>query len=73
MIESESTVREWGRSLGVVIPKELADSESLKPGDSIRIAITRKNDALAKNFGKFKLKRKTDEILKEIDEEGWDL
>jgi len=71
MLEVESRLRAWGQSIGVVIPKGLIDRENLKEGDAVKLIVIKKTDALKETFGKFKLKRSTDEILKEIDEEGW--
>ena len=71
MIEVESELRGWGRSIGVVIPKEIFVHEHLKEGDTIKMIILKKTNALKEAFGTFKFKQTTDEILKEIDEEGW--
>jgi len=71
MLEVESELREWGRSIGVIIPKDLVVHEKLKAGDTVKLLVLKKTNALKRTFGKLKLKRTTDEILKEIDEEGW--
>ena len=42
MITIESKLREWGRSTGLVIPKEAIDREQLKNGDSVEIIIIKK-------------------------------
>lgn len=63
-------VREWGSSLGIVIPKDIVQQDNLSNGDTVFIVV-RKTNALKDFFGKVKLKRSTDEILREIDEEGW--
>ena len=72
MIETEAQVREWGRSIGIVIPKEAVIKERIKVGDSIKILLKKKENPLKKTFGILKLKRSTEEILKEIDSEAWD-
>ena len=72
MITIESQLRTWGRSLGLVIPKDAAIKEHLKDVDKIELIIIRRTSALKETFGKFKFKRTTDEILKESDEESWD-
>ncbi|MBI4918671.1 AbrB/MazE/SpoVT family DNA-binding domain-containing protein [archaeon] len=71
MQEVESRLRNWGRSVGVVIPKKIIDQEKLKEGDEVKLFLIKKNNVLNETFGKFKLKSSTDAILKEIDEEGW--
>ncbi len=72
MEEINCELRKWGRSIGVVIPKESVIKEHLKEGDKIKILITKKNNVLREMFGSLKLKRSSEEMLKEIDEEGWD-
>lgn len=72
MITITSKLRSWGRSIGVVIPKEAVEREHLKQGDTVEMLIGRKSNVLAETFGTFKFKRSTDEILKEVDEESWD-
>ena len=72
MEEVESQVREWGRSLGVVIPKKVALREQLRAGDIIKIVLLKKSNALKKTFGTFKFKKSTESMLKEVDKEGWD-
>lgn len=72
MIEAESQLRGWGRSLGMVIPKGIVDRENLKPGDKIQVVLVKKSSTLNTVFGRGKLSRQTDELLREVDEEGWD-
>ncbi len=71
MQELRAEVREWGRSMGIVIPREAVIQERIKAGDTIKIIFLRKDSPLKKLFGQVKLKRSTEEILKEIDEECW--
>ena len=71
MITVESELREWGRSIGVVVPKDAIVREKLKAGDTVRLVILKSSNALRDTFGILKLKHSTDEILKEIDETSW--
>lgn len=71
MEEIESELREWGRSLGVVIPKRVVIHEKLSAGDSVKMLLVKKTNALKETFGCVQLKRSTEEILREVDEEGW--
>lgn len=71
MIEVESQIREWGRSLGVVIPKNAIINEKIKAGDIVKLLIKKKINPLKETFGTLKLKKSTEEILREVDEEGW--
>ena len=72
MKEVESKVRVWGRSLGVIIPKEQATLEGIKPGQTVRLLIQKKSSPIKKTFGTFKFKRSTEEMLGEADKESWD-
>ncbi len=71
MIEVEVRLREWGGSLGAVMPKDAVEQERLKSGDMIKILVLKKTNALRETFGVMKLRKSTDEILREIDEDGW--
>ena len=63
--------KEWGRSVGVVIPKEAAMQEKIKAGDIVTMLIKKRKNPLKETFGILKFKRSTKEILEEIDKEGW--
>ena len=69
MIEVETKVRKWGRSFGVVIPKDKVRDEKIKEDETVRLLITKKTNVLRKTFGTFKFKKSTDEILKDSDKE----
>jgi len=72
MIEVEAKVRKWGRSFGVVIPKEKIKEEGIKEDETIKILISKKTNVLRETFGTMKFKRTTQEILDESDRENWD-
>lgn len=72
MLEVKGKVREWGRSLGVVLPKESAKQEGIGRNDTVTLLITKNRNVLKETFGTLKFKKATDEILKESDEEAWD-
>ena len=72
MIEVETKVRKWGRSLGVVIPKEKIKEEGIKENETIRLLIGKRKNVLREVFGTFKFKKSTEEMLKESDRECWD-
>ncbi|MBI2148901.1 AbrB/MazE/SpoVT family DNA-binding domain-containing protein [Candidatus Woesearchaeota archaeon] len=73
MAAIESKLRKWGRSIGLVIPKEAVIKDKLKEGDNVSIII-RKNqkNLLKETFGIFKFKRSIKEILAEGNRESWD-
>jgi len=72
MLEVEAKVREWGRSLGVVLPKEETKGEGIKENDTVVMLIVKKTDVLKQTFGTLKFDKATEEILKESNKEAWD-
>lgn len=72
MIEVETKVRKWGRSFGVVIPKEKIKEEGIKENETIKLLIAKRSNVLKETFGTFKFKKTTQEMLDEIDKESWD-
>ncbi len=71
MIEIETTIREWGGSMGATLDKEKLKKANYKAGDKIRILILPKSKPLKGTFGVLKTNRPVDELLKESDREGW--
>ena len=61
--------KQWGNSLGIIIPKDLVNELSIVPGEEIIIEIKKKNNILKELFGAVPLKRKTKDILKDVREE----
>ncbi len=72
MLEVEAKVRKWGRSFGVVIPKDKVKKEGIQENETIGLLITKKTNVLKETFGTMKFKRSTQEILDESDREDWD-
>ena len=72
MLEMESTLREWGRSIGVVIPREKIKEENLNEGDKVKILILKERNPVKQTFGIAKLKKTTKKMLEESDKELWD-
>ena len=72
MLQVEAKVRKWGRSFGVVIPKDKIKEEGIKENETINMLIAKKNNVLRETFGTMKLKKSTQEILDESDREDWD-
>ncbi|MBI2970991.1 MAG: AbrB/MazE/SpoVT family DNA-binding domain-containing protein [Candidatus Aenigmarchaeota archaeon] len=67
----EAKVRKWGRSIGIVIPVEIAEKEKIKVNDNVEIFIRKKSNAIRETFGTLRLKEPTEKILKEIDKDLW--
>lgn len=72
MLEVKAKVREWGRSLGIVLPKEATKEEGIRKDDAVTLLISKKSNSLKETFGTLEFRRSTEEILKESDEESWD-
>ena len=72
MAELTAQIREWGRSIGIVIPKDFALKSNLKSGDKIKLLILKNKNPLKETFGIAKFSRPTSKILNEVDKEGWD-
>lgn len=70
MTEIETTVRKWGDSMAVIIPRNIVEEEQIKPQSKIRIKVIREDD-LSDLFGKLKTK-KTPMELKEEGRNGWE-
>jgi len=72
MAEVHARIKKWGNSFGVVLPKEVIDSEHLKENQEITFWIMK--PVFAKDiFGlaKSKARKTTAETLKEIRKEIW--
>ena len=70
MIVCEVTLKKWGNSIGIVVPKEALKKYGLKEGQKIRAGIMPANAPKVKDLlGKAKLKTPTDELMRQIDRE----
>ncbi len=58
--------KQWGNSIGVIIPRDVVDDLSLVPGEEIVIEIKEKQNVLKELFGAIPFKRKTKDILKDV-------
>lgn len=68
----ESQVREWGSSLGIVIPRKIVEENKLKAGDKVDVLLLKKNSVLRESFGQLRhWKKSTAQIMKELDKELW--
>lgn len=67
----EVKVRKWGRSLGVVIPQDVAKKEKIRENDSVEILIRKKSNAIKETFGSLRFTKSTQKMLDETDEELW--
>lgn len=72
MIETEATLRRWGRSLGIVIPHEAVQEAGMHENEHVEVIIRKRKNPLAETFGKYTFKKSTAQMLKESDAECWD-
>ena len=73
MIECEAVVKKWGNSIGVVIPKEVAEKRGIKENSKVRFAILENAGVGSRIFGILKdWKEPTRKIIREMRKDGWD-
>lgn len=53
MIQVKIKIKEWGNSLGIIIPNDIVVEENLKPNDEVFVSIDKKQN-LEDFFGKLK-------------------
>jgi antitoxin component of MazEF toxin-antitoxin module len=80
MEQIKTTVRKWGNSFGIILPKDIVNKENLQEGIEINLIINQENKItvgdifeLAKFNRLPKLKKSTEELMKEVDEELWQI
>ena len=61
--------KEWGNSIGIIIPRRAVEELGIAVGEEIIIDIRKKQNVLKELFGAIPLKRKTEGILKDVREE----
>ena len=71
MMEVEGVVRKWGNSLGIIIPKEAIEKESIKEDEKIKFMILRDTRVLKESFGTLKRtgNKSAGQIMRELDRE----
>ncbi len=65
----EAVVRKWGNSVGVILPKELVERESLKENEKVLLEVVKEAN-LEGIFGSLKRKMSGQEF-KNMVREGW--
>lgn len=72
VIQTKTKIREWGNSLGVVIPKEIVIREELKPNDRVTITVTKKQ-IIEDFFGKLKKSKIDAQKMKDESRKMWNM
>lgn len=71
MVEVLATARRWGNSIGVIIPKDIAEKQGIEEGEEVILEIKRKR--LAKEFfGMLSGWKKSPQQLKDEARAGWE-
>jgi len=68
-MQTKTIARQWGSSLGVIIPKEIVEKEKIIAMDELIIDVKKKAD-IASLFGSLKLKKSAQQ-LKDEGRKGW--
>ena len=69
---TETQVKKWGNSLGVILPKELVEKQHLKENDKVDILIVKEAD-LSDMYGALKGKVKmSGQEFKDFVRKGWE-
>ncbi|MFH0837615.1 MAG: hypothetical protein V1870_05780 [Candidatus Aenigmatarchaeota archaeon] len=72
MEQFQAIPKKWGNSLGITIPANIAQQEHIQPEKKITVlVIGDEQNELKKIFGSLKMKKKTQQMIDEIDE-GYD-
>lgn len=50
-MNTEVKTKQWGNSLGVIIPKEVVNALKIKPHEKIKIIVEKKENPLKELFG----------------------
>ena len=61
-----SKTRKWGSSIGIVIPKKVAEELKIRENQEVIVDIKPKDNPLKELFGSVKLSKPTEQLLKEI-------
>ncbi len=67
---TEVTIKKWGNSMGVLLPKELVEKERLKENQKININIVKEVN-LSDIFGMIKNRKMSGQKMKDLAREGW--
>ncbi len=68
-METEAIVKKWGSSIGLIIPKEVAEKEKIKPNSKVKFEIIKVTD-ISDTFGRLKRKISGQEF-KDRARAGW--
>lgn len=64
-MKTKTLVKQWGNSLGLIIPCEIVRHENIKSDDEVIVDITKRQDIM-KLFGSLKLKKSSQQMKDEF-------
>jgi antitoxin component of MazEF toxin-antitoxin module len=65
MAQCTTTTRKWGNSLGIILPKDVVETEHIKENQTIDIIVIKKTKALKQTFGMLKDWKKSAQTIKD--------
>lgn len=65
----EVKTKQWGNSIGVIIPKKVVNTLKIKPEETILIEVEKKENPLKELFGTLKSKKSTEQMIKGVRKE----
>ena len=68
MVTSVKT-KQWGNSIGIIIPKDVVDDLSLVPGEEVAIEIEKKQNVLKELWGSLNWGKDKKKVLAEVRKE----
>ena len=57
--------KQWGNSIGIILPKDIVRENNIKPGDEVLLAIENKRTVLKELFGALRFKKSTKTLIEE--------
>jgi len=70
--------KKWGNSIGIILPNRIVNQEKIRDGTELNIIIKQKRTMnvrelmeFAKEHPLLKLKKSTEQIMREVDKELW--
>ena len=73
MTQIETKIRKWGNSYGIIVPLYSLDEGRFKENEEIIAILIKKGNVIKETFGKVKFKKSTEQMMKETDEDLYDI
>ncbi len=73
MVEVETKLRKWGNSFAVIIPIDVLRRKGIGEGEDVGVILVKKENVLKQTFGKHKFSKPIGKLIKEMDEELYDI